>query len=216
MKRTVVVCLAAVAAAAVLGAAPTSEAFSTLIPVRVWFVTPVAIDLDLTSLEGSVRDGDNGVTSMLNKVNDPGIGWDSAGAGDIVELYTTNIGPPVLGDGFPSVGFNDPQNICTGGCLAATLTGFFNQVAGTPEEIVDADMFFDAQARFTSEIEDPNGNGCNGEFFIEGVLQHEVGHVIGLGHSNVNGATMSAFVNQCTLSITTLATDDRNGANSIY
>lgn len=203
--------------AAILGAPAPADGFVTLFPRRVWDVVPAAIDINKSQLESSIRDGDFGESALLDAVNDPVNGWNGSGAiaADIVFLYTTNLAA-VNGDGFPTIEFNDPINICTGGCLAATLTGFFHATAGD-DTIDDADCYVDAQSRFTSENEDPSAGQCgNSEFYIEGVLQHEIGHMIGLGHSGVNGATMSAFVSPCDIGADELAQDDKNGANSLY
>ena len=47
-------------------------------------------------------------------------------------------------------------------------------------------------------------------------MVHEVGHVIGIGHSNVSGATMYPSVSACNTANRTLATDDVNAKNDLY
>lgn len=214
-RKFLILCGAGAAAVAVLASTTTAAAFVTLQPRRVWDVLPVAIDIDTNQREASITDGDNGTTAILDAINDQVNGWDGSGAGDLVFGYTTVNQPAVSGDGFPTITANDPQNICTGGCLAATLTGFFHATAGD-DTIDDADIFIDRQARFTSENEDTQASCGASEFFIEGVLQHEIGHVIGLGHTNVAGATMGAFANPCDIGQDELAADDKNGANNLY
>lgn len=214
MNRKILISVGAGVGLAVLAVSTTASAFVTLSPRRVWDVLPVAIDIDRTQTEASITDGDNGTAAILDAINDPTNGWDGSGAGDLVFGYETNS-PAVQGDGFPTITFNDPGNICTGGCLAATLTGFFHATAGD-DTIDDADIFVDRQARFTSENEDSAASCGASEFFIEGVLQHEIGHVIGLTHTNVAGATMGAFANPCDNGQDELAADDKNGANNLY
>src|SRR6476469_6591495 len=126
------------------GAGAVAAAFVTLQPRRVWDVLPVAIDIDKSQLESSLTDGDNGESALLDAINDGVNGWNGSGAGQIVFGYTTNS-PAVQGDTFPTIEFNDPINICTGGCLAATLTGFFHATSGD-DTIDDADIYVDAQA----------------------------------------------------------------------
>jgi hypothetical protein len=197
-----------------LSAAGSASAYTKLSPARRWDVVPVAIDINTTQSETSITDGDYGRTAILDALNDQGSGWDAAGSGDIVYGYTTNLGA-VQGDGYPTIEFNDPINVCTGSCLAATMTGFWSYSAGT-ESIDDADVYVDSATSFTSEDEDTAASCGASEIFIEGVLQHEVGHVIGLGHSTKRAATMYASVGTCDNTTDELATDDFNGLNSLY
>ena len=61
------------------------------------------------------------------------------------------------------------------------------------------------------------GETCSGtEFRIEGVMVHEVGHLLGLGHSSVSGATMYPSVSACNNGPASLATDDINAINDLY
>ena len=59
-------------------------------------------------------------------------------------------------------------------------------------------------------------DGCSSEFYIEGVLVHEVGHLLGLGHSNVSGSTMYPSVSSCNNGPATIENDDRNAINALY
>jgi hypothetical protein len=214
MNRRILISVGAGVGLAVLAYSNTSSAFVTLSPRRVWDVLPVNIDINTLQAESTITDGDNGRSALDNAINDQVAGWDAIGI-DLVFLYETQLAA-VQGDGFPTIEFNDPINICTGGCLAATLTGFFHATSGD-DTIDDADVYVDRQARFTSENED-SAASCNtaNEFYIEGVMQHEIGHVIGLGHTNVAGATMGAFANTCDRGQDELAADDLNGANNLY
>jgi predicted Zn-dependent protease len=47
-------------------------------------------------------------------------------------------------------------------------------------------------------------------------MVHEVGHVIGLGHSSVSGATMYPSVSACNTSPRSLASDDIAGRDDLY
>jgi len=215
MNRKIVLLGASLCTGLVCVMGSTAGAFVKLSPERVWDVLPAAIDIDKSQLETSLTDGDNGETAILDAINDQVSGWDGAGSGDLVFGYTTNSAA-VQGDGFPTIEFNDPISICTGGCLAATLTGFFHSTSGQ-DTIDDADCYVTRNFAFTSEIEDPNPASCSGsETYIEGTLQHEIGHMLGLGHSSRSKATMFAFVNACDNGLDELANDDRNGINSLY
>ena len=94
-----------------------------------------------------------------------------------------------LGDGQAMLNFTDPERVCTGSCLAATFTGFY-----TGSTINDADIVTNTRYAWTS-LGEPDG--CSSEFYIEGVMVHEVGHLLGLGHTNVAGATMYPSVSSC-------------------
>jgi hypothetical protein len=215
MNRKILPVVAVLTGAVVMFASSTAGAFTKLSPERIWFALPVEIDYNTAQVETSISDGDNGVTAIVDMLNNQNTGWDSAVPNtDLVFGYTSNLAA-VQGDGFPTIEMNDPINICTGGCLAATLTGFFVQQAGV-DEIVDADVYVTTQVSFTTPNEDSAASCSNNEFEITGVMLHEVGHVIGLGHSTRQKATMFASVSPCDFRTRSLAADDRNGADSLY
>ena len=60
------------------------------------------------------------------------------------------------------------------------------------------------------------GNPSYGEYDIESVVCHELGHVLGLGHSNTSQATMYYAISSGDASKRTLHQDDINGLNAIY
>ena len=47
-------------------------------------------------------------------------------------------------------------------------------------------------------------------------MVHEVGHVIGIGHSNVSGATMYPSVSACNAGNRSLEADDIAAKNDLY
>ena len=47
-------------------------------------------------------------------------------------------------------------------------------------------------------------------------MVHEVGHVIGIGHSNVSGATMYPSVSACNTSNRSLEADDFAARDDLY
>ncbi|MCA8925273.1 MAG: matrixin family metalloprotease, partial [Planctomycetes bacterium] len=100
-------------------------------------------------------------------------------------------------------------------------SGFFGGAAGlvaiTPVDfdpgsgqILDADIIFNAKNYTFSTDLSP------GTFDIQGIATHEVGHLLGLDHSAVVGATMNPFANQNDTRLRSLEDDDRAGAWSIY
>jgi hypothetical protein len=80
-------------------------------------------------------------------------------------------------------------------------------------EIYDSDVEINtAQALFTTS-ETPPPNGAD----LEAVVTHEIGHFLGLAHSEINAATMRAIGYQLgTTGLRTLADDDVQGVCEIY
>ena len=68
-----------------------------------------------------------------------------------------------------------------------------------------SDIFFNTRTKFYSNDE---ADGCKREIHIESVAVHEVGHLLGLGHTSVSGATMFPTTGQCSEIGETLAQDD--------
>lgn len=182
-----------------LGALP-SSAYTLLSPRRTWASTPVQVKVNTVG-NASIVDGSYGVSKTAAAI----------GAWTVVSGGTTTANT-TRGDGKPYIRLQDNGKICTGSCLAATLTGYYHQSGGS-YVIDDADVYTNQRYKYTSTGE---SDGCSGEFYIEGIMVHEVGHVIGLGHSNVNGATMYPSVSYCDNGPASLATDDKNGAADLY
>lgn len=205
--------LVLVAAAGVIAAASLS-AYVLLSPARTWDSAPNYI-VDNRGLS-SVNDGDGGATRVVNAINNSSVGWNSAGAGTVVTASKGSMSGFSLGDGTPMLNFQDPQNACTGNCLAATFTGYYQSRGDGTYRIYDADIVTNTAHSWTSQGEDPNGSGCSSEFYIEGVQVHEIGHGLGLGHTSVSGATMYPSVSACNNAPASIATDDANAIVALY
>lgn len=191
-----------------------ASAFVLLNPPRTWDSPPTYI-VDQGGI-ASINDGDNGVTAVVNAINSNDA-WNGAGAGVVVNAVAGSVAGFSLGDGIPMLNFDDPLNVCTGNCLAATFTGFFSERDDGTFSIDDADIVTnDGGFNWTSEGEDPGGAGCSSEIYVEGVQVHEVGHGLGLGHTNVGGATMFPSVSFCNNGPATIETDDANGILALY
>lgn len=189
-------------------------AFVLLSPPRTWDAAPTVI-VDNRGLS-TVTDSDGGVTATVRAITS-NQAWNGAGSGTVLNAQAGSVANFVLGDGQPMINFQDPLNACKGNCLAATFTGFFSERADGSFRIDDADIVTNTQRiNWTSESEDPNGAGCNSEFYIEGVQVHEVGHLLGLGHTDVSGATMFPSVSSCNNSPATTEQDDEDGLNALY
>lgn len=186
------------------------SAFELLNPARTWDSPPTYI-IDDRGL-ASVTDSDGGVSATVNAIKS-NQAWNGAGAGTVVNATAGSVASWQLGDGIPMLNFADPERACKGSCLAATFTGFFQQRNDGSYRIFDADIVTNTRYSWTSENEP---GGCSNEFFIEGVQVHEIGHGLGLDHTNVSGATMFPSVASCNNGPATIEQDDEDGIDALY
>jgi hypothetical protein len=186
----------AIATILVVIAAEPMMAYTLLSPRRSWATTPIAVHTYTTG-NSTINDGDGGVTAVVGAIK----------AWGIINSSATNS-QAVRGKAPATIMLNTNGRICTGSCLAATLISYY-----TGSVINDADVYTNTRYSYTSSRET---DGCSNEFDIDGVMVHEVGHVIGLGHSTVAGATMYPSVNSCNYNNRTLESDDLAGKNDLY
>lgn len=171
-------------------------AYVLLSPRRTWASTPIAVRT-YNAGNSSISDGDGGVTAVVGAIK----------AWGVVSSSSTSS-PAQRGSAPATITLNSNGRICTGSCLAATLTGYYSG-----STIYDADVYTNTKYKFTSSRET---DGCSSEFDIDGIMVHEVGHVIGIGHSNVSGATMYPSVGACNYNNRTLENDDVAAKNDLY
>ena len=182
-----------------------ASAYVLLSPRRRWASAPVVI-VDNRGA-ASVTDGDGGASRTRAAITSAAA-WNGAGSGTVLTATVGSVASWRLGDNIPMLNFRDPERACKGSCLAATFTGFY---AGGI--INDADIVTNTRYAWTSAGEP---DGCASEFFIEGVMVHEVGHLLGLGHTNVAGATMYPSVAACNDTPASTEADDEAGINDLY
>ena len=199
--------------------AGSAMSYTLLSPQRTWDCPPT-YTVDETGIS-SITDADGGVAKVINaitQVNSTSDAWNDAGAARVVYARKGSTDDFVLGDGVPMLRFSDPLDACTGGCLAATFISYYSQrAAGASSwKITDADIVTNLDFAWTSEGEDPAGSGCAGEYYIEGVMVHEIGHGLGIGHTSTGGATMYPSVSSCNNGPATTATDDENALLALY
>jgi hypothetical protein len=186
-----------------------ASAYVLLSPTRRWFSTPVNINVDADGM-ASVTTADHGVAAAAGAVT----AWNGSGVN--VTASSVNQVAYDLGDGVSDIIFSDPLHICTGNCLAATTTGYYDTGSdGTCDslavvEITDADVAFNTNYDYTTT----NEGGCTNEIYLEAVVSHEVGHVIGLAHSNSSSALMYPSVSYCNNK--PIGSDDISGRNALY
>jgi hypothetical protein len=195
MKKQTILALA-IATIIVAASADPAMAYVLLSPRRTWASTPVNVPVYSTG-NNSIADGNGGVSATVNAIK----------AWGMVNSSSTNQAA-VRGQAPATIMLNNNGKICNGSCLAATLTGYYSG-----STINDADVYTNTKYKFYSSGE---ADGCSSEFDIEGIMVHEVGHVIGIGHSNVTGATMYPTVSSCNTANRSLESDDIAAKNDLY
>ena len=107
---------------------------------------------------------------------------------------------------------NDKRNVIifrhstNGGAIASTYSWTNSGV------LVDSDIvFWDGGFKFFT-----GSSGCTSGVYIEDVAAHELGHSMGLSHSNVTGATMTPGYLGCTMTQRSIESDDKAGAQKLY
>ena len=175
-------------------------AYVLLSPRRRWATTPVTVRVYNVG-NSTITDGDGGVTAVVGAIRVWGI----------ISSSTTSSAA-VRGTAPATIMLNsNGGGLCTGSCLAATLTGYYVSQTGD-DRIYDADVYTNTSVALYSSRE----SGCSSEYDIDGIMAHEVGHVIGIGHSNVSGATMYPSVSACNTANRTLAADDIAARDDLY
>jgi hypothetical protein len=191
---SLVICTIIVAASA-----QPAMAYVLLSPRRRWATTPITVRT-YTAGNSTITDSDGGVTAVVGAIRVWGI----------ISSSTTSSAA-VRGTAPATIMLNTNGGVCTGTCLAATLTGYYTTQTGD-DRIYDADIYTNTAQPLYSSRE----AGCSGEYDVDGIMAHEVGHVIGLGHSNVAGATMYPSVSACNTGNRSLATDDLAARDDLY
>jgi matrixin len=187
-----------------------ASAYVLLSPRRTWDTVPNLI-VDNRG-NPTITDSDHGVSRTVAAINSNSA-WNGAGTGTRVNATAGSVSGWRLGDGRPMLSFADPAHGCKGTCLAATFTGYYSQRSDGTYRIDDADIVTNTKPNFTTTAEP---DGCSGEYYIEGVMVHEVGHLIGLAHTNVSGATMYPSVSSCNNNPATIENDDKAGVQDLY
>ncbi|MDP9192128.1 MAG: matrixin family metalloprotease [Acidobacteriota bacterium] len=195
MKKQTILALA-IATIIVAASADPAMAYVLLSPRRTWASTPVNVPVYSVG-NNSIADGSGGVAKTVAAIK----------AWGMVNSSSTNQAA-VRGQAPATIMLNTNGRICTGSCLAATLTGYYSG-----STINDADVYTNTKYKFYSSGE---ADGCSSEFDIEGIMVHEVGHVIGIGHTTVVGATMYPSVSSCNTGNRTLEADDIAAKNDLY
>lgn len=193
------------------------SAFVLLDPPRCWFPEDLSrqIEVDNTGLD-SVTDSDGGVAEGVDAADEWEEGDSTHAVIEFLDPFATSV-VFELGDGISTNIFDDPTRQCNGRCIAATFVGFFddNQLAECDglevARYTDSDIVWNTRHDFSTESEP---DGCSDEIFVEPVMTHEVGHLIGLGHSEVDDALMAPSISSCDNK--PLHADDFDGRDVLY
>jgi len=115
----------------------------------------------------------------------------------------------------------DGVNAISWGKLGGTTLGVTNYVSTdtSQSQVCNGNLiyrFAEVDVRFNNAFNWQTSSTCTNGFDLAGVSTHEFGHAVGLGHSNVAGATMFPSVSACNFSLTSLESDDRSGYNALY
>ena len=196
--------------------------YTLLSPLRHWAPVPVTVCVKTpghTSI--TANDPDGGVTATINALNGS-LGWNGAGVGTVVNAEACTNQLWQLGDGKPTIVFDEViKGACSGSCLAATFVSSYDcdPLVNGFCVILDADVLTrkNKADRYGGPYYSLN-EPCtpSKEWNIEAIMVHEVGHVLGIGHSNVSGATMYPSVSSCNSSGATIEADDIAALNVLY
>jgi hypothetical protein len=192
-------------------AASSTYSFTVLGPLRYQFSPPV--DMQRGGQPGLAGGGSREILSAINKWNNAGALFRyGMGSADAAPRCTTEE----LGNGRVTITFMDPchEMSDTGGTLAIGGSYYLFGGAGS----VDATEFNRATEGFIVTNDGPTAleyltrSGC-----FEDVQTHELGHVLGLGHSLDPTAIMFPTINSgCPETPRSLGEDDIAGITYIY
>ncbi len=83
--------------------------------------------------------------------------------------------------------------------------------------IVEADVVYNTAHKWAVNVPIlPGGNDCGKDFDVQAIGTHEIGHFIGLGHVNIDDATMFGSAAKGELKKQTLTPGDAAGAGQVF
>ena len=152
-----------------------------------------------------IRSSDLNSSEVIDIVNDSTSEWNSYLPFEIKPIYTTDS----VGVNENSLSFVNNSSYFGSGVLAVTSLNY-DVASGN---ILSAQIYINDSTGNTSQFTDDVTQSSNSQAYLGDVLTHELGHFIGLNHSEVVGSSMvySVFKNQYTI-----ANDDIAGALDNY
>jgi hypothetical protein len=191
-KRILILC--------VLVAASASMSFGYVLLGKKWFTSPDFL-INSANFPTSVDQG-AGLNAVQNALGSWGTG-----------RYAGTTSRSATFDGYNVVVFARLGGLT----LAQTYVGYYDTSQVQSCNGVNFYRFEDTDITVNNKVDwETSAAACGGEYDLNGVMTHEMGHAIGLGHSSVSAATMYASVAACDFSKGSLENDDRDGYNKIY
>jgi hypothetical protein len=182
------------------------------IVARRWLTSPIiiAFSTSLNSPPPNIKAGSDVIGAARRALQR----WSSAAEIQFLETTsaTHTISPQNAGDGVNLITVSADNAALFGSSENPGRTRVFYDSGNA---IVEADIALNPYELFSSD-------GTPGTYDLEATFAHEVGHLLGLEHSAVIGATMqprqpkNGLYNLPALTQRTLSDDDRAGARSLY
>ena len=173
----------------------------------------IALSRSLDSPPANIKEGSDVVGATRRAL----ARWSEAANIQFIETSSdaVSISPSGEGDRVNLITVADvPENRAA--FASADRTGrtrvFYEPASGT---IIEADVVINPATQFSTD-------GTPGTYDLEATLTHEIGHVLGLEHSNEASAAMqprqgtNGLYEQAALSPRTLSDDDRAGVRALY
>jgi hypothetical protein len=190
---------------------PQASAFSFLSPLSLFPEGPIYLDLRLGSPENALIDGN---TSWDTVIENAGAAWNNYISLVQFNRYAVSPKAPAASDGVNQVYWDDTVNGVPFGTFTLAITTRWTQGSVCTE----ADVVFDVTKRWNS-YRGPLRTTAGGSSFIHELFrvgEHELGHVLGLGHPDEDGQHVAAVMNSIESDTGNLTADDIEGARMLY
>ena len=167
-----------------------------MIPANAYEIFPYTWEQDRVSVKCTALNNSTWQSAAKNAMSN----WSTTGA-DFSYYSTTNTGHVTILPGITDDPYNLAQDL-------ASNTYYRNgkYYRGASTIIINTDCY-----SWSASSSCPSNR-----YDVENVLAHELGHSLGLNHSNVSGATMVQGSSMGMTSKRSLETDDKDGAKAIY
>lgn len=180
--------------AAVLGLAVAPQAYTI---AAKWTTLPVVVYTNPQNLDVTPAAADTAIKAAMTE-------WSTKSGSALKIFHGGNVSDTTTGyNGRNVIIF---RNASSGSALATTYSWYSGST------MVDADViFWDGAYRFYTGT-----TGCSSGAYIEDIAAHELGHLVGIKHSEFADATMYPTYKYCGQVMRTLAADDIAAARANY